>query len=139
MKKIFSRQFFRWFQSSTLFGTMLPFLHQLPRWRPPERHGLGEAHVHSFFLESSVIPDFMVLSHVPTMLVSWVWQACSRRGGEGPSGGWSDGLCLQRAQHAISPQFQVLPLSCGNPRWLPQLSMASLVTSSTLIASSCQM
>lgn len=77
-KKIFSRQLFRWFQSSTPFGTMPPFLHQLPRRRQPQRYGLGEAHVHSFFLESSVIPGFMVLSHVPTMLVSWVWQACSR-------------------------------------------------------------
>lgn len=31
---------------------------------------------------------------------------------------------VYRAQPAaISPQFQVLLLSCGNPRWLPQLSM----------------
>lgn len=86
-----------------------------------------------------VIPGFTVLSHVPTMLVSWVWQTCSRRGGEGPSGGWSDGLCLQSTACCYSPQFQVLPLSCGNPRWLPQLSKASLVTFSTLIAPSWQM
>lgn len=73
-----------------------PFPHQLPRWHQLQRQGLGEAGAHSPFLGSSLVPGIMVLSHVPTVhLVSWVWQACSWRSGEGPSGGWSDGLCLQ--------------------------------------------